>query len=36
MDVVNAIKAVPTGNVGYNQNVPTESILITEVSVIEE
>jgi cyclophilin family peptidyl-prolyl cis-trans isomerase len=36
MDVVDAIKAVPTGNSGSHQNVPTEPILINEVSVIEE
>lgn len=35
MDVVNEIKGVPTGNSGYHQNVPTEPITITEVSVID-
>jgi cyclophilin family peptidyl-prolyl cis-trans isomerase len=36
MDVVDAIKAVPTGNRGSHQNVPTEPITIDEVSVIVE
>lgn len=36
MDVVDAIKAVPTGNRGPYQNVPTDPVLIAEVSVIEE
>ena len=36
MDVVNAIKSVPTGNAGPHQNVPTEPILIESISVIEE
>lgn len=36
MDVVDAIKAVPTGNRGSHQNVPTDPIMINEVSVIGE
>ena len=36
MDVVDAIKAVPTGNSGGHQNVPTDPVLINEVSVIVE
>jgi len=36
MDVVDAIKAVPTGNRGPHQNVPTDPIMINEVSVMEE
>lgn len=36
MDVVDAIKAVPTGNKGPHQNVPTDPVLINEVSVIGE
>ena len=36
MDIVDAIKAVPTGNRGPHQNVPTDPIMINEVSVIEE
>jgi cyclophilin family peptidyl-prolyl cis-trans isomerase len=36
MDVVDAIKAVPTGNRGPHQNVPTDPIMINEVTVIEE
>ena len=36
MDVVDAIKAVPTGNSGPHQNVPTDPIMINEVSVTEE
>jgi cyclophilin family peptidyl-prolyl cis-trans isomerase len=36
MDVVDAIKAVPTGNRGPHQNVPTDPIIIDEISVIEE
>lgn len=35
MDVVNAIKGVPTGNAGFHQNVPVEPITITEVTVID-
>jgi len=36
MDVVDEIKAVPTGNSGFHQNVPTTPVLINEVSVIQE
>jgi cyclophilin family peptidyl-prolyl cis-trans isomerase len=36
MDVVDAIKVVSTGNRGAHQNVPTDPVLINEVSVIEE
>ncbi len=36
MEVVDAIKAVPTGNSGPHQNVPTDPIMITEVSVMGE
>ena len=36
MDVVDAIKAVPTGNKGPHQNVPTDPVMINEVSVIGE
>ena len=36
MDVVDAIKAVPTGNKGPHQNVPKDPVLINEVSVIGE
>ena len=36
MDVVDAIKAVPTGNKGPHQNVPTDPVLINEVTVIQE
>jgi cyclophilin family peptidyl-prolyl cis-trans isomerase len=36
MDVVDAIKAVPTGNKGPHQNVPNDPVLINEVSVIGE
>ena len=36
MDAVNAIKAVPTGNAGMHQNVPTEPVMIESVTVIDE
>lgn len=36
MDVVDEIKAVPTGNAGFHQNVPTTPVMINEVSVIQE
>ena len=36
MDVVNAIKAVPTGNAGMHRDVPKEPVVITSVSVIEK
>ena len=36
MEVVDAIKAVPTGNRRGHQNVPTDPILIDEVSVVGE
>lgn len=35
MDVVNKIKAVPTGSKGGHQDVPVESVLIEKVSVSE-
>ncbi len=35
MDVVNEIKAVPIGNSGFYQNVPTTPVMINEVSVIQ-
>ena len=33
MDVVNKIKDVQTGNQGYHQDVPVESVIITKASV---
>lgn len=36
MDVVEAIKAVPTGSHGMFQDVPQETVFITEVVVLEE
>lgn len=36
MDVVNAIKAVPTGNAGYFQDVPKTPVVINSVEVIDE
>jgi len=33
MDVVDAIAAVPTGNRGGHQDVPTENVMILEVSI---
>lgn len=36
MDVVDEIKAVPTGNSGFHQNVPTTPVMINEVSVMQE
>jgi cyclophilin family peptidyl-prolyl cis-trans isomerase len=35
MDVVDAIAAVPTGNRGGHQDVPVETVMITEVTVDE-
>jgi len=35
MDVVEKIRAVPTGNAGYHQDVPTEDVLIESVEVEE-
>lgn len=35
MDVVDAIKAVPTGNAGPHQNVPTEAVVINEVIIVD-
>ena len=35
MDVVNAIKGVPTGSSGPHQNVPKEAVIIIEVTVEE-
>jgi cyclophilin family peptidyl-prolyl cis-trans isomerase len=36
MDVVNAIKGVPTRNVGSHQNVPVEPVLIESAAVLDE
>jgi len=36
MDVVETIKAVPTGNHGMFQDVPKETVFITEIVVLEE
>ena len=36
MDVVNKIKGVKTGRASHFQDVPTEPVVITEVSVIEQ
>jgi len=36
MDVVDAIKKVPTGNAGYHQDVPTEDIVIEKATVVAE
>lgn len=36
MDVVNAIKSVPTGTVGYFQDVPKEPVVINSVEVLDE
>ena len=33
MDVVDKIKKVKTGNKGFHQDVPTEDVVITSVSV---
>lgn len=35
MDVVEKIKAVPTGNAGHHQDVPTEDVIIESVEVDE-
>lgn len=35
MDVVNEIRAVPTGNVGPHANVPQEPVTISEVVILE-
>jgi len=35
MDVVDAIKAVKTGNKGFHQNVPVEDVVIVKASVVE-
>ncbi|BFM07122.1 peptidylprolyl isomerase [Halioxenophilus aromaticivorans] len=35
MDVVNKIKGVPTGNKGYHQDVPTDSVIIEKASITE-
>lgn len=34
MDVVNAIRALPTGNKGFHQDVPKESVLIEKAEVL--
>jgi peptidyl-prolyl cis-trans isomerase B (cyclophilin B) len=36
MDVVDAIKKVPTGNAGYHQDVPAEDVVIEKASVLAE
>lgn len=36
MDVVDQIKATPTGNRGYHQDVPVNDIVIESVEVVEE
>jgi peptidyl-prolyl cis-trans isomerase B (cyclophilin B) len=36
MDVVNKIKAVPTGNQGFHQDVPRDTVLIETAELIEE
>lgn len=36
MDVVDKIAAVPTGNAGYYQNVPTTPVVIQSVKIISE
>jgi len=36
MEVVNRIKAVSTGNRGFHQDVPTETVLIESAELIEE
>ncbi len=35
MDVVNKIKGVATGNKGFHQDVPTESVIIEKASIAE-
>ncbi len=35
MDVVEKIKAVPTGNAGHHQDVPTEDVIIESVEIEE-
>ena len=36
MDVVNKIKAVPTGSAGFHRDVPTESVVIEKAELVEE
>ncbi|WP_111656471.1 peptidylprolyl isomerase [Isoalcanivorax indicus] len=36
MDVVNRIKSVDTGNKGFHQDVPTDTVLIESAEIIEE
>ena len=36
MDVVNKIKGVPTGNQGFHQDVPRDTVLIESAELIEE
>ncbi|MBA3981637.1 MAG: peptidyl-prolyl cis-trans isomerase A, partial [Alcanivorax sp.] len=36
MDVVNKIKAVPTGSKGFHQDVPSDTVLIESAEIIEE
>lgn len=36
MDIVNQIKAIPTGNQGFHQDVPIEKIVITSAELVTE
>jgi peptidyl-prolyl cis-trans isomerase A (cyclophilin A) len=36
MDVVDKIRAVPTGNRGMHQNVPTEPVVIQSVKILSD
>jgi peptidyl-prolyl cis-trans isomerase B (cyclophilin B) len=36
MDVVDQIKATPTGNRGYHQDVPINDVVLTSVEVVED
>jgi len=36
MDVVNRIKAVPTGRVGYHENVPRTPVLIKKAVIVRQ
>ncbi|MDP6038818.1 MAG: peptidyl-prolyl cis-trans isomerase, partial [Candidatus Latescibacteria bacterium] len=36
MDVVDAIAGVETGNSGFHQNVPVESIVVTAARSVDE
>lgn len=35
MDVVDAIKALPTGNSGFHQDVPVEDVIIEKVEIVD-